>query len=380
MNQVLSDESARRVSMGRGNPLEIGRPAAAKLGQLLDGSAAWTVGYTPQRLALVWMGVEQVEPAGLSPLPAAGLWHALMAYAVQDLPAEEWTQPADIRQLEVCDPSGMLPGPACPSLVSEIFLEGSQPVQVDDLFQVCQVNRETGLLATIFTPPGLVDGRTCMNVPPQAQAWAEAAGIPLPPAEYDTILQPSPHPDVNINTPALFTDVRGEVEIRGSAAGLNFAWYRIEYGQGLDPQGWVQIGADVSSPVEEGVLANWDTSGLDGLVALRLMLVHTDQSVETALTQVVVDNTPPQVSILSPQPGQEFSLSQSAGVVLQAQVIDPYLIYARLYVDDDLVGEYRNAPFSMVWQATEGRHVLRVLAIDRAGNQTITRQIFLVHK
>ena len=56
MNQVLSDETARWPSLGHPNPLEIGRPAGAKLAHTLDLSGAWTVGYTPQRVAVVWMG------------------------------------------------------------------------------------------------------------------------------------------------------------------------------------------------------------------------------------------------------------------------------------------------------------------------------------
>ena len=59
MNQVLSDESARWPSLGHPNPLEIGRPAAARISPSLDGSAAWTVGYTPDRVAIVWQGAGQ---------------------------------------------------------------------------------------------------------------------------------------------------------------------------------------------------------------------------------------------------------------------------------------------------------------------------------
>ena len=62
-------------------------------------------------------------------------------------------------------------------MVNEIFLEGRQPVQADTLFQIFQVNAETGLLATVFTPPELVEKRTYMVVPPEARLWAKAAGI-----------------------------------------------------------------------------------------------------------------------------------------------------------------------------------------------------------
>jgi membrane peptidoglycan carboxypeptidase len=92
MNQVLSDETARWPSLGHPNPLEIGRPAGAKLATTLDLSGAWTVGYTPQRVAVVWMGTGSGQSAstasGRMPLLlSADLWHALMQYAVRDLPS-----------------------------------------------------------------------------------------------------------------------------------------------------------------------------------------------------------------------------------------------------------------------------------------------------
>jgi len=78
--------------------------------------------------------------------------------------------------------------------------------------------------------------------------------------------------------------------ISGSAAGADFAYYRLEYGQGLYPQTWVQIGSNVTVPVEEGVLSTWDTTGLNGLYALRLLVVRGDMRVEHAVILVSVVN------------------------------------------------------------------------------------------
>lgn len=380
VNDVLSDETARFFSPGQSNPFGIGRPTGFKLGQTLDGSGTWAVGYTPQRLALVWMGGTGSESAQLSALPTAGLWRALMQYSVRNLPPDGWVAPAGILQLNVCDPSGMLPGPACPNVVNEVFLSGSQPLQTDTLYQIYQVNQETGFLATVFTPSELVKKRVYLNVPPMAQSWAESAGIPIPPTQYDTILQPPPLADVHISSPGLFADVHGNIQVTGSAAGTDFSYYRLEYGLGLNPQAWVQIGTDVTRPVEEGLLAKWDSSEVNGLVALRLLVVHSDQSVEIAVSQLSVDNTPPEISILTPQAGQEFSLSQEPGLVLQAQVNDPYLVNVKMYVDNDMVADFSNAPFSLIWQARPGGHTLRVLATDRAGNQAEEEILFSVRR
>jgi membrane carboxypeptidase/penicillin-binding protein len=387
MNQVLSDETARWPSLGHPNPLEIGRPAGAKLSRALDLSAAWTVGYTPQRVAVVWLetgsGFAPGIPKRSGPIPShlsADLWHALMQVALRDLPTVSWDMPSGIVNVSVCDPSGLLPTSACPNVVDEIFLEGRQPVQADTLFQVFQVNAETGLLATVFTPPELVEKHTYMLVPPEARVWAKAAGIPTPPTNYDTFQQPPVLPDAHITTPAMFSDGRQVLQIRGTASGADFVSYRLEYGQGLYPSLWVQIGKDGRSPVTEGLLGSWDTTGLDGLYALRLMVVRRDQRVEQAVVQVTLDNTPPQVAITYPQTGQTISLAQEPQVALQAQASDPFLMDVAFYVDGVLVGRSSLAPFGEVWAAKTGAHTLRVVATDRAGNTTETELTFSVGK
>jgi hypothetical protein len=41
------------------------------------------------------------------------------------------------------------------------------------------------------------------------------------------------------------------------------------------------------------VLAEWDTSGFNGLYAIQLVVVRSDQRVEIAVTQVTVNNPQP---------------------------------------------------------------------------------------
>ena len=61
---------------------------------------------------------------------------------------------------------------------------------------------------------------------------------------------------------------------------------QVQVGKGLYPREWVQIGGDVTTPVINGPLAEWDTTGLSGLYALQLVVVYTDQKVETAVVLV----------------------------------------------------------------------------------------------
>jgi len=285
MTNVLGDESVRAES----NVLDVGRPAAVKTGQTADGRDAWTVGYTPSHAVVTWTSVRG-EGAALSPRFPAVLWNALIEYVSRDLPPDDWTLPQGVTPITVCDPSGMLPTRACPNLVSEVFLDGNEPVQSDDLYREFAVNRETGLLATVFTPPELIEHRIYLLVPENARDWARSAGLEIPPVSYDAIQAPPVNAYVNITSPALFAEVSGVVKIVGTASGEDFAYYRVQIGRGLNPQEWVQLGSDVSVPVESGVLAEWDTDGLSGLYAVQLLVVRTDQRVDTAVIQVTISD------------------------------------------------------------------------------------------
>ncbi len=285
INHALSDESARVGTLRSSNLLEIGIPAAVKLGQTENALDTWTVGYSPARVVTVWTGAR--EKSDLSPRIPAVLWNALMQIASQNLPPDGWTLPADVSVINVCDPSGMLPTAECPNLVSEVFLNGNEPVQADNMYRTYSVNRETGLLATIFTLPQLIEDRVYFVVPSEARSWAEGAGLVVPPANYDVIQAPQINPNVNITSPDLFSEVNGNVEIKGTAAGDNFASYRVLVGQGLNPRQWIQVG-EGNTALNNDVLATWNTKGLSGLYAIQLQVVRGDQKVDTALIQVTV--------------------------------------------------------------------------------------------
>jgi hypothetical protein len=300
-----------------------------------------------------------------------------MQYASRDMPSAEWAPPPGIDQLDVCDPSGMLPTSDCPNIVSEIFLSGSEPTQGDTLYQKLQINRETGRLATVFTPPDLIEERVYMNVPPEAVEWARQAGLPVPPGSYDVIQTSSnASSEIQITDPPMFAYVHGKVSIMGKAGGPDFAYYRIQVGKGLNPQKWVQIGQDASTPVpDEGELGVWDTTGLSGLYAVQLLVVSQDQRVETTNIQVTVDNQPPEVEVLYPTDGQEIAKQENA-ITLQANVSDDLVLQkVEFFMDGQLLATLTQAPYSVAWIPVSGTHVLRIQATDLAGNTTqVTRK------
>ena len=285
VNHSLSDESARAGNLGSSNVLDVGFPAAVKLGQTEDAREAWTVGYSPGRVVAVWTGTRRAGEL-TARIPAV-LWNALMQVASQKDTPQDWSLPADVSMINVCDPSGMLPTADCPNLVSEVFLNGNEPIQPDNMYRRYAINRETGLLATVFTLPQLIEEQVYLVVPGDARSWAQAAGLAIPPASYDVIQPPRFDEHVNIVSPELFSEVSGDVEIEGTAAGDDFVSYRIVVGQGLNPDRWIQV-AEGNEPVTNDTLAEWNTSSLSGLYAVQLQVVRSDQRVDTAIIQVTI--------------------------------------------------------------------------------------------
>ena len=296
VNHILSDESSRQDSSWNLNGVDIGRPAAIKLGQTGDKKDSWTVGYTPQQLAAVWVGaVDNNSSVQLDARVSSSIWSALMRYSSQIIPVQDWPVPDTIQIIDVCDPSGDLPTEYCPLVVKEVFVSGNEPSTRDSLYRQYYINRETGKLATIFTPVDLVERKVYMVAPSdEALSWFKSSGIATPPDSYDDILMPAIQPDVNIEEPAIFNTVHGAIAIKGTADGSQFTGYHLDVGKGLNPDAWQQIGSDGTQPVNHGILGTWETTRFEnGLYVLRLTVENNDQSIKTAVTQVMIENNHP---------------------------------------------------------------------------------------
>lgn len=371
VNDVLSDETERRAAYGAADVLEVGRPAAVVV-EGEGGRHTWAFGYTRDRVVGVWLGGEGSDsPVGMNRLNgAAPVWHALLQYAARDLPPQGWSMPDGVRQVQVCDPSGLLPTQYCPHIVREVYIDGTEPSSYDTLYQPLRVNRETGNLATLFTPVDLVEERVYLIPPAAAAGWAQAAGIEKPPTEYDTYLAAAPGSNrADITRPAMFEIVRGVVTLRGAANPPEFEYFRLQYGQGLNPVRWTQIESDRRTPVASGTLAEWDTRGLEGLYSVQLVVVYGAGQVITDAVQVTVDNLAPRVRIILPQPGTPPDVSAGMPLVVEAEAFDELgVVRADFLVDGESAGSVSAAPWSLRWTALPGEHEIVVRATDRAGN------------
>ncbi len=381
IHNMLSDENARWKLYGHPNAMEIGKEAGVKIGITKSGEEVWTIGYTPQYLVASWFGTAggQDTPARLDYRLAAGVWNALIQYVSADEPVSQWTTPTGITTLDVCDPSGELATNVCPVVVKELFLTGTEPTEYDSLYQNVMVNRETGRLATVFTPLELVQEQTFMVVPEQAKAWATAVGIAQPPVEYDTIQTPVENPNVTISDPDMFDYVHGEIKVTGTAAGDGFQSYSLQIGEGLNPTSWQEIGSG-TSPVKNKPLGTWKTDG-DGLYAMRLVVVREDQQLDTAIIQISVDNTAPDIKILYPADGMEISQSNQEAIFLHINVVENIQVDSiHWYMDDKQIAETGETLTSISWIPVPGKHKFSVEVSDTAGNVSSTRIYFTIKK
>ena len=379
MADVLGDEAARRPEYGQFGVLNIGRPSGVQTGVSYQNQDNWTIGFTPSIVVGVWVGNSDGEMRGIDALNgAAAVWRAVIRYATRDVSPTGWTSPAGIVHLDVCDPSGLLPTAYCPVVVRETFINGTEPTTQDNLFQPYLVNRETGKLATTMTPLDLIEERVYMIPPPGAEIWAESEDIPSPPSEYDTMYESGiERPEINITYPAPFDTIRGEIRILGNAFPDGMDFYRLQYGRGLNPIRWTQIGQDDSDPVTDGLLGIWDTADLNGLFTLQLVTVLKNGQLATSESYITVDNTPPTIQLLSPDQGLVINVGDTQEVVLEAEVEDEIEVERVVfYINGSAIAEFVRPPYSMRWALrAAGEHVFQVKAYDRAGNLSESDQI-----
>lgn len=138
ISDILSDNFARIPSFGPNSPLKLSFPAAAKTGTTTDYRDNWTVGYTPELVAGVWVGNSDNAPmkrvSGIT--GAAPIWHDFMEFALKGKSGWGFPRPRNIVEVEICPLSGLLPGPNCQVTVREKFIKGSEPEEVCSMHSI----------------------------------------------------------------------------------------------------------------------------------------------------------------------------------------------------------------------------------------------------
>ena len=105
--------------------------AAGKSGTTNDLRDAWFVGFTPELLTVVWVGLDDNLPLGLSGSQAAlPIWTSFMMRALAGRPNVPFQAPDGIVLVNIDRDTGKLAAPGCPRIFREVFLPGTEPTEL----------------------------------------------------------------------------------------------------------------------------------------------------------------------------------------------------------------------------------------------------------
>jgi penicillin-binding protein 1B len=126
MRSVLNEGTA---ASARGNGFTL--DGAGKTGTTNDLRDAWFVGFTPELLTVVWVGLDDNQALGLSGAQAAlPIWTQFMSRALAGHTSVAFDVPPGIVFVDIDKDTGKLAGPDCPKVFKEAFLEGTEPTEI----------------------------------------------------------------------------------------------------------------------------------------------------------------------------------------------------------------------------------------------------------
>jgi penicillin-binding protein 1B len=95
-----------------------------------DFKDAWFVGYTPDILALVWVGFDNAETIAATGAAAAlPIWADLMNAIPQYRSESEFKAPQGVERVSVCSVTGLTAVDDCPEPIEEYFLADQTPTE-----------------------------------------------------------------------------------------------------------------------------------------------------------------------------------------------------------------------------------------------------------
>lgn len=180
LTDILRDPAARTPGFGERSPIDNAAGAAVKTGTTTGFRDNWTAGYTPERVVAAWVGNADNRPMdGVSGVAGAGpIWRDVIETAAAGTSLAWPAPPAGLIRVEVCAPTGLLPGPDCAAPGEEWFVQGTAPRELERYY----VRDAAGDLR--------------VDPPAEARTWALDAGfllaVPKPAGgEVFTIVQPA---------------------------------------------------------------------------------------------------------------------------------------------------------------------------------------------
>jgi penicillin-binding protein 1A len=126
LQTVVSDGTGWKVK-------ELGRPVAGKTGTTNDYVDAWFMGFTPDLVTGVWVGLDRRESLGwheTGSRAAIPIWLAFMEEAVAEQPVSAFPAPPGVVFAKIDPGRGVLASPESLDAVVEVFREGTVPSAV----------------------------------------------------------------------------------------------------------------------------------------------------------------------------------------------------------------------------------------------------------
>ncbi|HEY4395783.1 MAG TPA: PBP1A family penicillin-binding protein, partial [Polyangia bacterium] len=128
MRSVIDEGTARSAVAGK-----LHRPAAGKTGTSNGQRDAWFVGFTPDLLAAVWVGFDDMKKLGRGEAggkTAAPIWADFMVKATAGKPTKDFAQPPGVVVQRIDKATGLLAAPGQESgTLDEVFLDGTAPTE-----------------------------------------------------------------------------------------------------------------------------------------------------------------------------------------------------------------------------------------------------------
>lgn len=154
-----------------------------------------------------------------------------------------------------------------------------------------------------------------LALPAHAAPPAQRVGGTQTPTPTNTpTITPTPTPALSLLAPAPGQALQGKVAIQGSTGAENFSYALLEFQYTRrGGETWFPL-AEISTPVQAGLLAEWETSTIsDGIYTLRLTVVWLDGSREQTsiaglrvrnYTPIESDTPAPLAPTTTPVPGE----------------------------------------------------------------------------
>ena len=101
---------------------------AGKTGTTDDERDLWFAGYTPELVAVVWVGYDEPRSIGIpSTRGALPIWVRFVKAALGDEVRGDFLPPPEVHRLDIDPSSGALALASCPERRAEFFLPGTEP-------------------------------------------------------------------------------------------------------------------------------------------------------------------------------------------------------------------------------------------------------------